>query len=66
MTEEEKYCETCNHIEMCKWTPISGCAFHSKYEQRHQVQRIEDFFNTFPELNKEPYNRFFKLGGDEE
>lgn len=34
MTDEEKYCETCNHIEMCKWTPISGCAFHSKHEQR--------------------------------
>lgn len=34
MIDEEKYCETCNHIEMCKWTPISGCAFHSKYEQR--------------------------------
>lgn len=39
--------------------------FNAPTIEARPKKQIEDFFDTFPELNREPYNRFFKLGGDE-
>ena len=43
----EKWCEYCDHIEMCKWYPFGGCEFRSlpkskEQEKRHGLWKLFD------------------------
>ena len=29
--DAEKYCESCRHVEMCRWYPFEGCEFKDVY-----------------------------------
>ena len=31
MQAAKKYCESCRHVEMCRWYPYEGCEFREDY-----------------------------------